>query len=91
MQIIARLVARSSDKNDGLILGAKLRNNDFFKDGVVYEIVEIMGEYMVREAGTSCIPPKHWNWSVDQILRTFGKYIGLTKQEYEHETSTSKT
>jgi hypothetical protein len=60
-KLLARFVRRNTGnptENDGLILGNIAKAGDsFFKRGYVYEIVEILGEVVIRECGPSWIKP----------------------------------
>lgn len=59
-KIIARFVTRDAGRNksenDGLILGAILRNAaiEFFKPNTVYSLISIDGHVMMIEEGESC-------------------------------------
>jgi hypothetical protein len=89
-RFIARLVTRASDDpKDGLILGA--RASGFLKQGHVYELVQVLGELVLRDVGPSCVkkllnvpgsgPPISWGSSVDTILH-LGKPVFMTVDEY---------
>jgi hypothetical protein len=89
-QFIARLVTRASDDpKDGLIVGA--RASSFLKQGHVYELVQVLGELVLRDMGPSCVkklrnepeqgPPISWGSSVDTVLG-LGKELFMTKEEY---------
>ena len=41
---MARFVVRPGDPEDGLIIGALMKGNTFFKQGKVYEITEVCGD-----------------------------------------------
>lgn len=74
---VARIAVRAGDKTGAagegsLILG--LTHNEVFKPGHVYEIVEIMGEHIIRDLGLSaatvCIPRygPSWNHDVNTLV-----------------------
>lgn len=84
-QRIARLAVRAGDKGDEghLILG--LTHHEVFKPGHVYEIVEIMGEHIIRDLGVSaatmCTPRYGPSWSNDvNMLVNDGRHL-LTASE----------
>lgn len=89
---VGRFIHRGCDENDGLIIGAAFKGNPF-KPNTVYEIVDVLGELVIREVGESFILGKNdkppyprygdtWGSSVDQILSAHGKYLMLTRIEY---------
>jgi hypothetical protein len=97
MKTIARLVTRddgNNDGSDGLILGARLRGDTFFKPGRVYEVIECLGEVTIKDIGPSCIPkagtlhvdsPVGYTWanSLTDIMAGLSKYVYLTAQEFK--------
>lgn len=58
---LIRFVRRDTDNpddKDGLIVGCVTRDgHDTFKRGYVYEIVDVLGEHVLREVGPSWIKP----------------------------------
>jgi hypothetical protein len=74
---IARLVSRSSSATsatDGLLIGTRLTGETFFKPNMVYEILEIDGQHVIREVGTSVIadPNAGENVSDSPVRETWG-------------------
>lgn len=89
---VARFISRGCDEKDGLIIGSALRGS-LFKPNTVYEIMDTMGEYVIREVGESIIAgvgekyedaPSGDTWASDIgcILNTHGKTLFLTREEY---------
>lgn len=90
MKTIARLVTRMIDENDGLMIGILMKNNNFFKPQTVYEIVNILGELVIKEVGPSCISLKKtersyvsWSQDISYILSVSEKCLWLTQKEYD--------
>lgn len=94
MKIIGRLVFRGCNDGDGLLIGASLRNHDFFKQNTVYEIRDVFGEISIHAIGESIV--RHigeeatntnsnytWGSSVDQLLVEMGPELILTREEYK--------
>src|SRR5580658_488097 len=86
----ARFVVRKDEKG-GLILG-KL-NGDLFKPNTVYQINEILGEFIIREVGESVITNPgenvkdslhgaqlNWGWDASRIVED-GSHL-YTREEY---------
>lgn len=94
MKAQARLIFRGSGENDGLIIGATLKGQTFFEPNQVYELVECMGEVMIRKLGQSIVgtmeeghanwPIRHLSWasSIDTILGEGDRELMLTREEY---------
>lgn len=90
MKRIARFVVRDSDdKNDGLFIGALFKEHNTFKKGKVYEIQEILGEFIIKEVGDSAITTKRkdspfdisWGSDISTILDVCGKRFCFTMKE----------
>ncbi|CAD5377329.1 hypothetical protein OF001_U20256 [Pseudomonas sp. OF001] len=95
MNLIARLVVRDEGKDNAprLILGTLTQQQEFFKKGTVYEVVEMLGEIVIREVGPTCLAGEgetyrdspiglHWiGHSVDEVLSRGGKMLFLTRPE----------
>lgn len=88
MKPYARIAGRSDppkDPNKGtLILGISF--GDVFKPGHLYEIIEIMGEHIIRDLGESAASPqKHpqgvtWNRDANSLINHGGHLF--TVEEY---------
>lgn len=89
MTLVGRITTRLCDPDDGLAICSLVKNQTFFKPQHVYEIVEVMGELIIREVGPSWITMDHnksfvtWNSTIDYILEDAGRYLGLSKIEYD--------
>lgn len=95
MKTIARFITRpNSPKKDAqvdLIVGACFSSQTDLKPGKVYEIREIMGELQIVEVGDSVVSFKkkdnitgcNWYWSIHDIMAHLGKYLWLTRKEYQ--------
>jgi hypothetical protein len=88
---VGRFIHRGSGPNDGLILGAAFKNNPF-KPNTLYEIVDILGELVIREVGESIIagegetyhdsPVQHtWGTSIEHVINEQGKHLFLSREE----------
>lgn len=92
IKTVGRFINRGADDKDGLLIGTAFRNNPF-KPNTVYEIVDILGELIIREVGKSIVADNSetfrdspmqltWGSSIEQVLNTAGKYLFLSRDEY---------
>lgn len=97
MTMLARFIYRGSGKEDGLFIGSSVRGQQFFEPNTVYEIVEFLGETMIRKVGKSIIretaetnnhdlelPYMSWSWTINDIISEGGRELWLTREEYEN-------
>lgn len=95
MNTLARLVYRCDGKNGGIFIGAGAIGQNFFEHNAVYEVVEILGQTMIRKLGKSTIREVHeatddsleipcinWGWRIDDIIDEGGRDLWLTREEY---------
>ena len=97
MKRVARFVTRLQGKGDGLFVGS-LTNEGAFKPNTVYEIHEVLGEYVIKEIGMACGAGNdncvtntmssgeamfHWGCEIGDLLGMHGKHILLTLEEYK--------
>ncbi len=97
MKRVARFVTRLQGKGDGLFIGA-LMGEGAFKPNTVYEIQEILGEYVIKEVGMACgAGPDNcvtntmssgeamfpWFNDVGYIIAMNGEHMFLTLAEYK--------
>ncbi len=95
MKTVARFVTRLQGKGDGLFIGAMMQEGAF-KPNTVYEIKEIMGEYIISEVGMAagagsdnCVSNSmsenktmfHWVCDIGNIIAVHGKHLFLTLKE----------
>lgn len=88
IQKLARIVFRENgdiNKPD-LIIGSCFKNQNIFKGNEVWEIQDIIGSLTLVKIGPSVINSGvstfTWGRSVNDLLH-LGKYLYLTKQEYD--------
>ena len=92
MKPLARFTIRPSELGvvgapGDLILGCmfKEQNHNLLAPGVIYEIVETMGEMVIRRVGESALQhhmlSTNWGNSVDQILGVSNRELVLTVGE----------
>lgn len=96
IKVAARFVCRDTeDEKDGLIIGIRLKGGEFLKAGMVYEVVEVCGEVLIKEVGKAAIKPNPdhytqdkphprvcWCSSIEHIVDTERQRIILTEDEY---------
>ncbi len=95
MKTVARFVTRLQGKGDGLFIGAMMQEGTF-KPNTVYEINEIMGEFVIKEVGMAagagpdnCASNMqnegktlfHWGMEIGSIIAYHGKHVFLTLKE----------
>lgn len=89
---VARFINRGTGEGDGLLIGAAFQNNPF-KPNTIYEIVDVLGELIIREVGQSIVAGNNethrespvqltWGSSIEHVLNDAGKYLFLSRQEY---------
>lgn len=93
MKPIARFLVRTENGKPNLILGCCFKGTEsVFDKNSVYEIAEIFGELIITKIGDSVVvesgsmptmPRMIWGRSVNDLLSEGGKYMWLTKAEYE--------
>lgn len=92
IKAVGRFIHRGSGPNDGMIIGSAFKNNPF-KPNTLYEIVDVLGELVIREVGESIVagegetyhdsPVGHtWGSSIEHILNEQGKYLFLSRDEF---------
>jgi len=92
MKTVARLAVRKADGDDAdkgsanLLLGVCFKGNTF-KPNHVYEIQEIMGEFVLKDMGPSINanatgPDDVWNHTVNEVLETYKHRVILTIPEW---------
>jgi hypothetical protein len=77
----ARFIIRPEGEKSKCIIGVNLTGSTL-KPGVIYEIVEAMGEYMIREVGAPAMPETGWGYTVNDIMESFGGSHLMTQVEY---------
>lgn len=93
MRLQARMIFRGSGKEDSLIIATAAKGQTFFEENAVYEIVEMLGEMVIRKVGESIVrkceeseeqwPTRFsWNWRYYDIIDKVGTDIWLTREEY---------
>jgi len=95
---LARLVCRDGGKTDGLMIGLRLTDeNNFFKPGYCYDVMDVMGVPTIKEVGPSAVkptkkdykrwyhPPACWGNSIDMLVTCLQRHLLLTEEEYEAE------
>lgn len=96
MKTLARLIYHGYRENGGIFIGAGAIDHDFFEHNSVYEVVEVLGQTMIRKLGTSTIremhelsddslkiPRRHWGLQIDELIDEGGRELWLTREEYE--------
>jgi len=93
MKLQARLIFRGCGK-DGLIIGSAVTDQSIFEPGMVYELIECLGEVMLRKVGPSIVgtmeeghanwPIRHLSWASDisTIVSEGGRELWLSRDEY---------
>jgi hypothetical protein len=90
-------IARFTIRSDGTIfIGVLRKTQSLLKPDMVYEIVDFLGEMVVREVGLSIIPSNNndetegktfefgnWNSDIGTIIGAAGTKMFLSRKEYE--------
>ena len=89
---VARFWTRMADPTDGLFIGATMVKG-VFEPNTIYEIVDVMGEKMIRKIGKGLVAESgqtvydsplrtHCASDISDILTKANKYLFLTTDEY---------
>jgi hypothetical protein len=80
----ARFIIRpEGKKHSRLLVGLNFPKSSSLKPGVIYEIVEYLDEYVIREIGKPGIDKKIWNYEISSVVSDFeGRHL-MTEDEYK--------
>lgn len=83
MKIIGRFIkrGRGEEMDNGAILILAPDGVKILKQDMVYEIVDIMGEMLIREVGETHMDAKCWNSQIQDVMMQYMPV--LTKMEAE--------
>lgn len=95
MNPIARFVTRPTGRgNSDIILGAFMQGDQsIFKPNTIYELYDVLGTINVREVGPSLVAEGNvdhsplgvsWNMQYQDVGIRAGKYLLISRDEYEH-------
>ena len=91
---VARFVTRLQGEDDGLFVGAILKDGkSWFEPNTVYQIEDVMGVLQIREVGKASGAESgqklgedntlwHWAQDIGDIIARWGTRMFLTKKEY---------
>lgn len=97
MKPVARFVTRLQGEGDGLFVGS-VTNDHPFKPNTVYEIVDVLGELVIREVGMAagsgpdnCAGENFrengtmfsWGSEIGYIMSCYGNRVLLSLEEYD--------
>jgi ribA/ribD-fused uncharacterized protein len=78
----ARFIIRPEGEKSKCLIGINFAAVSTLKPGVIYEIVDVFGEYVIREVGAPAMPKEKWGYTINDIMESFEGTHLMTSEEF---------